>query len=267
MLKEHASTKPALRPVRDDHRSATALLSDMNRLPEGDSRREVIRSQIVDLHLPVAKSIANRYARRGEPLEDIQQAAFLGLVKAINRFDPAVGDNFLAYATPMMVGEVKRHFRDRTWSLRMPRPLQELGLAMTPVVRDFVHRNGRYPTTAEIAEAMNLSEAEAADAIVAWASYRPVSLDVPAGEDEDAAALGDNLGREDPALESLVDGQALRPLIDELPERDRTILLLRYFGNKTQSEIGAEIGLSQMHVSRLLRRSLERLRIGLTVEE
>jgi RNA polymerase sigma-B factor len=255
------------RPTRRDRDGdAEALLSDMNRLAEGDPLRERIRTQLVDMHAPIARSIARRYAHRGEPLEDIEQAAFLGLVKAINRFDPELGDRFLAYAAPMMTGEVKRHFRDRTWGVHMPRRLQELSLALTPAVQEFVHRHGRSPTTKEIAGLLHLSEEETVEVIAAWESYRPVSLDAPAGEDEDAQSLGDSVGDDDPMLDTLVDGHALRPLIDELPDRERQILLLRFFGNKTQSQIGEEIGISQMHVSRLLIRSLERLRAGLMAE-
>jgi RNA polymerase sigma-70 factor (sigma-B/F/G subfamily) len=239
---------------------AEALLDDMHRLAEEDPRRERIRSEIVNLHTPVVRSIARRYAHRGEPLEDIEQAAFVGLVKAINRYDPALGDRFLAYAAPLMTGEVKRHFRDRTWGVHMPRRLQELGLTLTPTVQEFVHRNGRSPTTAEIAKLMNLTEEETVEVIAAWDAYRPVSLDAPSSEKEDASPLGDSIGDEDPALDSLVDGHALRPHINELPERERRILLLRFFGNKTQSQIGEELGISQMHVSRLLSRSLRRLR-------
>jgi RNA polymerase sigma-B factor len=262
--------RPARSARRDDSRNAEGraehLLAELHGLAEDDPRRERIRAELVEMHTPVAKSIARRYARRGEPLEDIEQAAFLGLVKAVNRYDPELGDHFLAYAAPMMTGEVKRHFRDRTWGIHMPRRLQELSLALTPAVQEFVHRHGRSPRTAELAEMMNLTEEETAEVIAAWDAYRPVSLDAPAGDDDDAPSLGDSVGDDDSAFDSLVDGQALRPLIDELPDRERRILLLRFFGNKTQSQIGAELGISQMHVSRLLSRSLARLRAGLLAD-
>ena len=261
----------AERPTRaerrkDADRRAEALLIELHRLAEDDPRRERIRADLVEIHMPVAKSIARRYANRGEPLEDLEQAAFLGLVKAINRYDPELGDHFLAYAAPMMSGEVKRHFRDRTWGVHMPRRLQELSLALTPAVQEFVHQYGRSPTTRELAERMKLSEEETVEVIAAWDSYRPVSLDAPTGDDDDTQSLGDSVGAVDPTFDSLVDGYALRPLLDELPDRERKILLLRFFGNKTQSQIGEELGISQMHVSRLLSRSLQRLRAGLLAE-
>jgi RNA polymerase sigma-70 factor (sigma-B/F/G subfamily) len=251
--------RPA-RPERGRSGRVEALLAELSQLPEDDPRRERLRSQIVDEHAPMARSIARRYAHRGEPLEDIEQAAFVGLVKAINRWDPELGENFIAYAAPMMTGEVKRHFRDRTWGVHMPRRLQELSLALTPAVQEFVRKHGKSPTTAQIAEQMGLTIEETVEVIAAWDSYRPVSLDAPASDDPDAQSLGDSVGSADPDLDLMVDGHALRPLIDELPERERKILLLRFFGNKTQSQIGEEIGISQMHVSRLLSRSLQRLR-------
>jgi RNA polymerase sigma-B factor len=248
------------RTRRNDEGHGEALLAEMRRLGPDDPRRERLRSEIVAMYAPIAHSIAHRYANRGEPMEDVEQAAMLGLVKAINRFDPDLGHEFLAYAAPMMTGEVKRHFRDRTWGVHMPRRLQELSLTLTPTLQEFVHRHGRSPTTRELAERMGLTVEETVEVIAAWESYRPVSLDAPAGEEDDAQSLGDTVGADDPALDTLVDGHALRPLIDELPERERRILLLRFFGNKTQSQIGEEMGISQMHVSRLLSRSLERLR-------
>jgi RNA polymerase sigma-B factor len=264
-----APDRPARRPQhgrRDRSGFVEALLAEMTKLPEDDPRRERIRSRLVDEHAAMARSIARRYARRGEPLEDIEQAAFVGLVKAINRWDPELGENFVAYAAPMMTGEVKRHFRDRTWGVHMPRRLQELSLALTPAVQEFVRKHGRSPTTAQLAEQMGLTIEEAVEAIAAWDSYRPVSLDAPASDDPDAQTLGDSVGADDPELDLMVDEHALRPLIDELPERERRILLLRFFGNKTQSQIGEELGISQMHVSRLLSRSLERLRAKLLAE-
>jgi RNA polymerase sigma-B factor len=171
-------------------RSAEDLLTYMNRLDEDDPLRERVRAELVDLHTPLARRIARRYAHRGEATEDLEQAAFLGLVKAINRYDPDLGDNFLAYATPMMNGEVKRHFRDRAWSVHMPRPLQELSLALPRTVQGFVQRNGRSPTTSEIAELLEITEEQAVEAIAAWDSYRPVSLDAPAGDDNGRPGAG-----------------------------------------------------------------------------
>jgi RNA polymerase sigma-70 factor (sigma-B/F/G subfamily) len=244
---------------------AEALLREMNRLDETDPRREKVRLKIVDLHAPIVSRIARRYAHRGEPIADIKQAAYLGLVKAINRYDPALGDHFLAYASPLMMGEVKRHFRDTTWGVHVPRRLQEQRMELNRTSQDFLQRHGRSPTVAEVAEALNLTIEETIEVYAASDAYRPESLDAPATEDE-KMSVGDHLGYEDPALDALVDGHTLRPLLDELPERERRIVLLRFFGNKTQSQIGEEIGISQMHVSRLLNRSLTWLRSKMSEE-
>ncbi|TDD30211.1 SigB/SigF/SigG family RNA polymerase sigma factor [Actinomadura sp. KC06] len=244
------------------------LLAEMNRLAEGDPRRERLRARIVDMHAGLVRGVARRYANRGEPLDDLQQVAYLGLVKAINRFDPGIGDRFVTYAYPVVTGEVKRHFRDKTWGVRVSRRIQELRPVLQRTVQEFTRERGRSPTTAEIAALMEITEEETVEVIVACDAYRPLSLEAPA----DGSAAGDNgtvgeyLGSDDPALDAFIDGHALAPLIDDLPERERTILLLRFFGNKTQTQIAEQIGLSQMHVSRLLRATLDRLRAGLLAE-
>jgi RNA polymerase sigma-70 factor (sigma-B/F/G subfamily) len=247
---------------------AELLLAEMNGLAPDDPRRETLRARIVEMHAALVRGVARRYANRGEPLDDLQQVAYLGLVKAINRFDPEVGDRFVTYAYPVVTGEVKRHFRDKTWGVRVSRRIQELRPVLQSTVQEFVRAHGRSPTTREIAGLMEITEEETVEVIVACDAYRPLSLEAPADgiTDGDAATVGERLGSDDPALQSLIDGNALRPLIDELPERERTILLLRFFGNKTQTQIAEQVGLSQMHVSRLLRATLERLRGGLLAE-
>jgi RNA polymerase sigma-B factor len=242
--------------------TAESLLREMIRLPADDPRRGRIRTRLVELHMPVARRIARQYAQGSEPLEDIQQSALLGLVKAINRYDPDLGHEFFAYAFPMMAGEVKRHFRDRTWPLHVPRRTQELRLVHRRATSDFTQAHGRAPKIAEIAAFMDISEEEAVEVIGAVEAYRPTSLDTPtAGEDTEPRGHG--IGAEDPELDLVVDRQALWPLIDELPARERQILILRFFGNQTQSEIAEKVGLSQMHVSRLITRSLDWLRTEL----
>jgi RNA polymerase sigma-B factor len=193
----------------------------------------------------------------------VQQAAMLGLVKAINRYDAARGERFLAYAAPTMTGEVKRHFRDRTWLLRMPRRLQELRLAMRDARRDFLREHNRPPTVPEIAKLLDISEEEAIEVIGAFDAYRPMSLDTPVGEEEDAETFGALIGQHDSAIEDAVDHIAVRPLLDKLPERERMILLYRFYGNKTQTEIAELMNLSQMHVSRLITRTLAALQAEL----
>ena len=249
----------------DDSRAET-LLEELETLPHEDPRREEIRSELVRMHLPVARNIARRYSRHGEPFEDVQQAAMLGLVKAINRYDTARGERFLAYASPTMTGEVKRHFRDRTWLLRMPRRLQELRLAMREARRDFVHEHDRMPTIPEISEILEITEEEAIEVVGTFDAYRPVSLDTPIDDGDGAATYGDMIGSEDTAIEDAVDHIVLRPLLDELPERERMILLHRFYGNKTQNEIAALMGISQMQVSRLISRSLAALHTELLKE-
>ncbi|MEV5830108.1 SigB/SigF/SigG family RNA polymerase sigma factor [Spirillospora sp. NPDC052242] len=268
-----ADPEPPGRPDasrRADDGQAEALLAEMNRLADDDPRRERLRARLVDLHAALVRGVARRYANRGEPMDDLVQVAYLGLVKAINRFDPEVGDRFVTYAYPVVTGEVKRHFRDKTWGLRVSRRLQELRPVLQRTVQDFTREHGRSPTTREIAGLMEISEEETVEVLVACDAYRPLSLEAPAdgGQSGDGGGtVGEYLGSEDPELDAFIDGHALRPLIDQLPERERTILLLRFFGNKTQTQIAEHIGLSQMHVSRLLRSTLDKLRAGLLAEQ
>ena len=243
----------------DDGR-AEMLLEELSALQPQDRRHEQIRAELVMMHTSLARYIAGRYARRGEPQEDVEQAAMLGLVKAINRYDPAVGQRFVAYAAPTMTGEVKRHFRDRTWTMRMPRRLQELRLALAAARQDFTREHGRAPTVPEIAEIIGIPEDEVVEVIGATDAYRPMSLDSPVAEENGSETLGDLIGDEDPELELIIDRNALRPLLENLPERERTILMHRYFGNKTQTEIAELMDISQMHVSRLITRSLASLK-------
>ncbi|WP_329245136.1 SigB/SigF/SigG family RNA polymerase sigma factor [Actinoallomurus sp. NBC_01490] len=246
-----------------DDGHAEALLGELGSLPQEDPRREDIRAELVRMHMPIVRGIARRYAQYDEPIEDVQQAAMLGLVKAINRYDAERGERFLAYAGPTMTGEVKRHFRDRTWLLRMPRRLQELRLAMREARRDFFRDHNRAPTVPEIAEVLDISEEEAIEVIGAFDAYRPMSLDTPVGDEEDADSFGELIGAQDPAIEDAVDHIAVRPLLDKLPERERMIILYRFYGNKTQTEIADLMGLSQMHVSRLISRTLAQLQAEL----
>jgi RNA polymerase sigma-B factor len=241
---------------------AEALLAEMAVLPEGDRRRERLRAELVGMHTWFVGSLARRYAGRGEPLEDIEQAGQLGLINAIDRFDPQRGERFLAYAASMVNGEIKHHFRDRTWLIRVPRRLQELRLDLREASREFTNAHGRAPTVAETATLLDISEEEVIDVIGATDAYQPASLDTPIGE-ADARTLGDLLDAGDDKVTGIIDQTALRPLLDKLSDRDRTIVLLRFWGNQTQSRIADQLGLSQMHVSRLLSRSLAHLRTEL----
>ncbi|MEV0390495.1 SigB/SigF/SigG family RNA polymerase sigma factor [Nonomuraea sp. NPDC050643] len=243
--------------------SAEELLADMVREETPDSHRERLRERIVEMHRPLAMEIARRYRYRGEPLEDLLQAAYVGLMKAVNGFDPTLGHAFRGYAVVTMTGEVKRHFRDRTWAIRVPRLYQERRSELNRLVADLSQDLGRSPTVAELAAKMNITEEDVLLTLDASAAYSTLSLDAPLGTDDDAASLGDVIPEDDDTLSTMVDREAVKPLIDALPSREKHILLLRFFGNMTQAEIAAEFGISQMHVSRILRKVLDQLRTEL----
>ncbi|MEU0571830.1 SigB/SigF/SigG family RNA polymerase sigma factor [Nonomuraea sp. NPDC005983] len=240
--------------------TAEQLLAEMVKEDTLDSHRERLRERIVEMHRPLAMEIARRYRYRGEPLEDLLQAAYVGLMKAINGFDPTLGHAFRGYAVVTMTGEVKRHFRDRTWAIRVPRLYQERRSELNRLVADLSQDLGRSPTVSELAAKMNISEEDVLLTLDASAAYSTLSLDAPLGADDDAASLGDVIPEDDDTLSTMVDREAVKPLIDALPSREKHILLLRFFGNMTQAEIAAEFGISQMHVSRILRKVLDQLR-------
>ncbi|MGV9305005.1 MULTISPECIES: SigB/SigF/SigG family RNA polymerase sigma factor [unclassified Nonomuraea] len=249
-----------------DDMTAEELLAEMVRDGTPDSLRERVRERVVEMHRPLAMEIARRYRYRGEPMEDLLQAAYVGLMKAINGFDAGLGHAFRGYAVVTMTGEVKRHFRDRTWAIRVPRLYQERRSELNRLVSDLSQDLGRAPTVAELAAKMNISEEDVLLTLDASAAYSTLSLDAPLGADDDAASLGDVIPEDDDTLNTLVDQQAVKPLIDALPSREKNILLLRFFGNMTQAEIAAEFGISQMHVSRILRKVLDQLRAELIAE-
>ncbi|GGO80846.1 SigB/SigF/SigG family RNA polymerase sigma factor [Nonomuraea cavernae] len=243
--------------------TAEQLLAEMVREGTPDGQRERLRERIVEMHRPLAMEIARRYRYRGEPMEDLLQAAYVGLMKAVNGFDPTLGHAFRGYAVVTMTGEVKRHFRDRTWAIRVPRVYQERRSELNKLVADLSQDLGRSPTVAELAAKMNISEEDVLLTLDASAAYSTLSLDAPLGADDDAASLGDVIPEDDDTLSTMLDREAVKPLIDALPSREKHILLLRFFGNMTQAEIAAEFGISQMHVSRILRKVLDQLRTEL----
>jgi RNA polymerase sigma-B factor len=229
------------------------------------TRDRTLRDELITAHMGLAEYLARRFTNRGEPLDDLLQVASLGLLKAVDRFDPGRGLEFSTYATPTIVGELKRHFRDKGWAVRVPRRVQELHLRLGTVVSTISQELGRSPTIPEIAQAAKVSEEEVVEAIEAGHAYRFTSLDAPTGEDE--TVLSNQLGVED---QNLVDSEhrvALSPLIARFPPRERMILHLRFFEGMTQSEIASRLGISQMHVSRLLARSLAQLREASTEED
>ncbi len=261
-----ASTERTESAVPDRAR-ARALFERLAELPEGDPERQRIRDQLVELHLPLVEYLARRFRNRGEWLDDLIQVATIGLIKSIDRFDLERGVEFSTYATPTIVGEIKRHFRDKGWAVRVPRRLQELKLSLTKAISDLAQREGRAPTVSELAAHLQMSEEEVLEGLESANAYSTVSLDAPDSGDEDAPAVADSLGMVDESLEGVEYRESLKPLLEKLPAREKKILLLRFFGNMTQSQIAAELGISQMHVSRLLARTLAQLREGLTADE
>ena len=240
------------------------VLRLMVKLPVGDPERDRLRALVVEDHMPYARRIAHRYSTRGSSTEDFEQVAYLGLVKAVDNFDPDHGTGFLGYATPMIVGEIKRYFRDATWCVHVPRHMQELTGAMHKAVDALTVDLGRPPTVKELAASMGISTEELVETLDASEAYSTASLDRPIAHDgdEDGACLGEMIGGEDPGFEQAVDHEVLRGLVDELGERDRRILLMRFFRGMTQTEIGERLGISQMQVSRLIAKILARLRAG-----
>jgi RNA polymerase sigma-B factor len=217
------------------------------------------REQLVHRYLPLARYAANHYARRSEPFDDLLQVASVGLLKAIDRFDPANGATFSSYALPTMLGELRRHFRDRGWAVRPPRTLQEHALAVERATAELTRSLGRSPTVEEIAEQTGLETEEVLEAREAVVAHTATSLSVPVGGDDEAAELGELMGAEDPEYARADDRATVEALMRTLSRRDREIVRLRMDEDLTQSEIGERIGLSQMHVSRLLRQILEQL--------
>ncbi|MCW2894691.1 MAG: polymerase, sigma 28 subunit, Sig subfamily [Actinomycetia bacterium] len=250
-----------------DRTQARELFERLTVLPVGDPERARIRATLVELHLPLVEDLARRFRNRGEGLDDLTQVATIGLIKSIDRFDLERGVEFSTYATPTIVGEIKRHFRDKGWAVRVPRRLQELKLSLTKAIGELAQREGRAPTVSELAAHLQMSEEEVLEGLESANAYSTVSLDAPDSGDEDAPAVADSLGMIDDALEGVEYRESLKPLLERLPPREKKILLLRFFGNMTQSQIAAELGISQMHVSRLLARTLAQLREGLTVDD
>ena len=218
-----------------------------------------LRDELVAAHLGLAEYLARRFANRGEPLDDLVQVASLGLLKAVGRFDPGREVEFSTYATHTIVGELKRHFRDRGWAIRAPRRMQELYLRLGKVVATLGQELGRSPTIAELAAEVQVSEEEVLEALEAGQAYRFASLDAPTGDGEGETLLS-RLGTDDPELTGAEQRATLSPLLGTLPQREQTILHLRFFEGLTQSEIATRLGISQMHVSRLLGRSVAQLR-------
>jgi RNA polymerase sigma-B factor len=245
-----------------DYAHLAPLFAEFASLPPDDPGRVALRGKLVTGYLPVAQHIARRFAGRGEPVDDLEQAGTVGLLNAVDRFEPDRGIDFLSYAVPTITGEIRRHFRDRTWSMRVPRRLKDLQGAINGAIGPLSQELGRAPRPSEIAARLGIPTEEVVEGLDAQQAYRSTSLDeLVAGAD---TTLTDTIGSADAELEKVEYRETLAPLLDELPERERTILLLRFFGNLTQTQIADHVGISQMHVSRLLSQTVAQLRRRMT---
>jgi RNA polymerase sigma-B factor len=220
------------------------------------------REELVERFMGLARQVAVRYRRQSEPLEDVMQVAALGLLKAIDRFDPDRGIAFSSFAVPTMLGEVKRHFRDKSWTVRPPRDLQELTLRVEQATSQLSSSLGRAPSVAELSEHLGQSDEDVLEALEAGRARTATSLSAPRGDEEDGGTLGDLLGDEEDGFERAEERATLAVLFAELTPRERTVLTLRFKQDMTQAEIGEIVGVSQMQVSRIIRSSLERLRMA-----
>ncbi|HEY5857902.1 MAG TPA: SigB/SigF/SigG family RNA polymerase sigma factor [Aldersonia sp.] len=223
-----------------------------------------VRTEIVTRALPLAEHIARRFRGRGEPYDDLLQVARLGLVNAVDRFDVSRGTNFISFAVPTIMGAVRHHFRDVGWAIRVPRKLKDLHLEIKKAVESLSQRLGRAPTPGEIAHELGMEPTDVAEGLIAGGAYQTVSMDTSLRDDDDEVSLVDTLGACDHAMENVEGFVSLKPALSRLPERERTILLLRFFGEMTQTQIAEKLGISQMHVSRVLSKTLTELRAELT---
>lgn len=246
---------------KNDLRSADReMFEQLAALEAGTSDHEALRAALIERHLPLVTFMARKFADRGEPLDDLIQVGTIGLIKAIDRFEISKGFEFSTFATPTIVGEIKRHFRDKTWAVRVPRRLQELGASVTRATTELTQKLDRSPTPKEIAKHLGITVDDVAEALESNAAYSTVSLDVTS---ETSTSIGETFGALDEALEGVEYRESLKPLLSQLDDREKRILQMRFFDNLSQSQIATELGISQMHVSRILNKVLTHLREGL----
>jgi RNA polymerase sigma-B factor len=265
---------PELAPPRQgsrlsvDRERTRELFVELQSAAEGDPVRQRARDSLVEAHLPLVEHLARRFRNRGEPYDDLVQVATIGLIKSVDRFDLERGVEFSTYATPTIVGEIKRHFRDKGWAVRVPRRLQELRLSLASATSELSQKQGRAPTVSELAAHLRITDEEVLEGLESANAYSTLSLDAgDSGSGDEPMPVSETLGVEDESLQGVEYRESLKPMLERLPAREKKILMLRFFKNMTQSEIAAEVGISQMHVSRLLARTLAQLREGLLVEE
>ena len=259
-MKDSASSPPAEVPAPSPGEQLANEKLLLRRYA-GD-RSPTIREELVQRFMPLARRLAARYAGGAEPYDDLVQVASVGLVKAIDRFDPERGTAFSTFAVPTILGELKRHFRDRGWSVHVPRDVQERILKVERALAELPARLGRAPTVSDIAERLDVSDEEVLEAMHASQGHHAISLDASSahGDDDEPAPLGERIGETDLGFDTVEYGAAIEPALAEISERDRKVLHLRFVEDMTQSEIAERVGVSQMHVSRILRATLERLR-------
>ena len=253
--------------VEETRRRSALLFVELRADDAGAGQRESAREALVHLHLPLVEHCARRFRNRGEPFEDLVQVGTIGLIKSIDRFDSDRGVEFSTYATPTIIGEIKRYFRDKGWAIRVPRRLQELRMQIGTATSELTQSLGRSPTPSELAERIGCTVEEIVEGIESSNAYSTLSLDAGDDSDEGAASMLDAIGVDDENLEHVEIRESIKPMLDRLDAREKRILLLRFFGGMTQSQIATELGISQMHVSRLLARTLAKLRADLLVEE
>ena len=245
---------------------ATQLLAELHSLPEDSEKRKALRDQLVETHMPLVIYLARRFSGRNEPMNDLVQVGAIGLIKAIDRFDPGRGLEFSTYATPTILGEIKRHFRDTGWLIHVPRRAQELQTTVNAARAELSQELGRAPTVKELSARIEVDEEIVIEALDAARAYSGVPLDVLAAPGE-TVPEHPMLGIIDEGFEQVEQRAMLREVISKLPENEREILLLRFVANKTQTEIAAIVGVSQMQVSRLVARGLKKLRASLGADE
>jgi len=244
-------------------RRSAELFVELRHDDGSEAQRATARDSLVHLHLPLVEHCARRFRNRGEPFEDLVQVGTIGLIKSIDRFDTERGVEFSTYATPTIIGEIKRYFRDKGWAIRVPRRLQELRMQISATTAELTQSLGRSPTPRELAESIGCSVEEIIEGIESSNAYSTLSLDATDDSDDSSSSMLDAIGIEDEGLENVEVRESIKPLLEKLPAREKKILLLRFFKNMTQSQIAEEIGVSQMHVSRLLNRTLEQLRTSM----
>ena len=246
--------------LKSEYADVADMFLELKALEDGSAAHNRQREAIFQRTLPIARHVSQRFRNRGEPENDLYQVACVGLVNAVNRFDPDRGGEFLSFAVPTIMGEVRRHFRDFGWSVKVPRRMKDMQVQLVKAREELTRCNGRAPTASELAAHLGVDRESVLDAIVAATSYSTVSTDVTPKRGDESRSIADTLGDVDSRFQKVVDVESVRPLIAALSDRHRTVLYLRFFEDMTQSQIAQRLGYSQMHVSRLLGQALDSLR-------